>query len=167
LIERQHRAGRPVGADTLAAGIYGSIVAAALVAALRETHASSIASALSLLSTVVVFWLAHVWSQITAQRIYDGKRFAPSLAVEIARAEWPLIEAGFGPAIVLLLGWVGVFTDRAALTGALAVCGLQLAIWGFVAGRRAYDRWYYATLAAVMNCLLGLTLVVLETTVLH
>jgi hypothetical protein len=114
-----------------------------------------------------VFWLAHVWSQITGERIYHGRRFTSQLALAIARAEWPLVEAAFGPTVVLLLGWAGVFTDHVALTAALAICGVQLLGWGFVVGKRAYDRWYYAALSAVGNGLLGLTLVVLETIVLH
>jgi hypothetical protein len=167
LVECPRRAGTPIMADSFAAGIYGSIVVAALVTALRDTHVSSIASAMSLLATVAVFWLAHVWSQITGQRIYEGTRFSPRLAAHIARAEWPLIEAGFGPAIVLLLGWAGVLSDRAALNGALAICAVQLAAWGYLVGRRAYKRWYYAALSAFVNFVLGLSLVALETSVLH
>jgi hypothetical protein len=154
-------------ADSYAAAVYGSIVAAGLVAALRETHASSVASAVSLLSTMGVFWLAHAWAEITGERIHHGRRFAPQLAVEIARSEWPLVEAAFGPTVVLFLGWAGLLSDRNALTAALVVCALQLMSWAFVVGMRAYDRWYYAALGALGNGLLALALVVLESIVLH
>jgi hypothetical protein len=167
LIHRQQQPGVPLVADSFAAAVYGSIVATALLAALREEHASSSASVLSLLSTMGVFWLAHVWSQITGERIQAGGRLAPHVVFDVARNEWPLIEASFGPAVVLLLGWVGLLTDRTALTAALIVCGLQLVTWGFVAGRRAHDRLPFAALSAFVNGFLGLTLVVLETIVLH
>ena len=114
-----------------------------------------------------VFWLAHAWSQITGEEIHEGTRIAPHGVFHVARTEWPLIEASLGPTVVLLLGWAGLLSDRVALTGALVVCGLQLVIWGFVAGRRAYDRTLFAVLSGVVNGLLGLTLVVLETIVLH
>jgi hypothetical protein len=166
MADRGH-ARKPIVADSFAAGVYGSIVAAALVGALRETHADAGEAMLSLLSTMAVFWLAHVWSQVTGERIHHGAPFAPRLVAGIARAEWPLVEAAFGPAIVLLLGWAGVLAQGTALTGALAVCGLQLLAWGFLVGRRAYDRPLYAALSAVANGLLGLLLVVLETAVLH
>ena len=116
---------------------------------------------------MAVFWLVHTWSQITGQQIYQGARFARHLVLEIARAEWPLVEASFVPAIVLLFGWADLLTDRSALTGALVVCGVQLLTWSFVVGRRAYNRWYYAVLSALANGLLGLGLVALETRVLH
>jgi hypothetical protein len=167
LAHQRQRAGTPIAADSYAAAVYGSIVAAALVTALRETHASSGESVASLLSTMAVFWLAHVWSQVTGERIHHGTRFAPHLVYEIARAGWPLMEAAFGPTVVLLLGWARLVTDRTALTGALVVCALQLMTWAFVVGRRAYDHWYYAALSALGNGLLGLILVVLETIVLH
>jgi hypothetical protein len=53
------------------------------------------------------------------------------------------------------------------LTVALVVCGLQLVLWGFVAGRRAHDRPLQAVLSGVVNGLLGLSLVALESIVLH
>jgi hypothetical protein len=163
----QHRAGAPFLADAYAAGVYGSIIATAFVAALREAHEPVIASAVSLLSTMAVFWLAHVWSEITGEQVYRGKRFMPQMALGIARAEWPLVEAAFGPLVVLLLGGLGLFGDETALTAALVISVLQLLAWGFVVGRRAYRRWFYATLSGLANGVLGLTLVALETIVLH
>ena len=77
------------------------------------------------------------------------------------------IEAAFGPTIVLLLGWAGIISDGRAVTVALVVCLIQLVTWGFVAGRRAYDRRSDAVLSAIVNGLLGLALVALETVVLH
>jgi hypothetical protein len=165
--DRRHPPAAPHLVDSFAAGVYGSIVAAALVGALREEGASATASVLSLMSTMGVFWLAHVWSQITGERIHHGRRFKRELVVELARAEWPLVEATFGPALILLFGSLGLVSDRAALTGALAICGVQLLAWGFVVGRRAYDQWYYAVLSALSNGVLGVVLVSLETIVLH
>ena len=167
MTDPQHQAGTPFLADAYAAGVYGSVIATALVAALRKAHEPAFASAVSLLSTMAVFWLAHVWSEITGEQVYRGRKFMPQLALRIARAEWPLVEAAFGPSVVLLLGWVGLLEDETALTAALAICVLQLLGWGFVVGRRAYGRWFYATLSALVNGVLGLTLVALETIVLH
>ena len=158
---------KPILADSFAAGVYGSIVVTALVAAMRDSHASSRGSALSVLATTSVFWLAHVWSQITGEQIYAGASFSRRRAVEIARAEWPLIEAGVGPTVVLLLGWAGVLSTRAASTGALAICGLQLATWGYLVGRRAYGRRRFAAVSALGTLLFGSLLVALEISVLH
>ncbi len=167
LMLRRRSVRAPFLADSYAAAIYGSIVAAALLSAFRDVHEPPVATAASLLATVVVFWLAHVWSQITGQRIYDGTSFTPGRAWEIARAAWPLVASGAAPAVVLLVGAAVGISDRGASSCALALCWIQLAGWGFAVGRRASDRWEYATLSALVNFLLGVAVVGLEAIVLH
>ena len=154
-------------ADFYAAAIYGSIVAAAIVGAFREEAVSSEDTALALLSTMGVFWLAHLWSGIVGERIHLGTAFGARHVVEIARSEWPLVEAGFLPAAVLMLGWAGLFGRDTASTLTIAVCDLQLLGWGFLAGRRAFDRWWAAALAGAADGVLGIALVLLEIAVLH
>jgi hypothetical protein len=157
----------PKTADAFAAAVYGSITATALLSALRATHESSRGSALSLFSTMIVFWLAHAWSRFTGERIKEGAPFDARFGIEIARTEWPILEAAFGPTILLVLGWTGAISDETALTWALVVCVVQLVGWGFVAARRAHDRLLAAVGAACVDGVLGLFLVVLETSVLH
>lgn len=154
-------------ADFHAAAIYGSIVAAAIAGAFREEHVSSEDTALALVSTLGVFWLAHLWSGIVAERIHLGSLFNASHVVAIARSEWPLVEAAFLPTAVLALGWAGLFGHDTASTLTIAVCDLQLLGWGFLAGRRAFDRWWAAALAGLADGVLGIALVLLEIAVLH
>jgi hypothetical protein len=157
----------PDAADFYAAAVYGSIVAAALTGAFREEHASSQATALALLSTMAVFWLAHLWSALVGERIHLGLPFSLRHAAEVGRAEWPLLESAFAPTAILLLGWAGVFGQSTASTVALVVCVLQLFAWGFLVGRRAYDHWWSAGLSGLGNGVLGIALVSLEIAVLH
>ena len=157
----------PHPADFYAAAVYGSIVASALVAALREEHASPETIALTLLSTMAVFWLGHVWSAIAGERIHLRDELGGHRIVAIARAEWPLVEAAFLPSAVLLLGWAGMLGAVRSRDAALAVCILELFGWGLVVGRRAYDHWWAALVSGVVNGVLGLLLVALEITLLH
>jgi hypothetical protein len=157
----------PHNAGFYAAAVYGSIVGAALISVLREEHSSSQRIALALVSTLAVFWAVHVWSEIIGERIELGIQFSYRHAGEIARKEWPLIEAAFAPTSVLLLGWAGALGDRAAATAALSVCLIQLFAWGLVLGRRAYKRWSTAVLSGIGNGLLGLALVALEIRIVH
>jgi hypothetical protein len=166
LTQQPHRPGQLTG-DAYAAAIYGTVVATALVSAFRESHFSSKESTLSLLSTIGVFFLAHTWSAIAGERIHLGNRFSRHHSWEIVRSEWPLVEAGLAPAMVLLLGWAGMFGERTASTVALGVCGLQLLGWGFAVGHRAFDRWWQAVLSALGSTMLGAVLVALEAAVLH
>ena len=154
-------------ADFYAAAVYGSIVAAALISVLREEHASSLTCAIALLSTLAVFWAVHVWSEIVGERIELGMHFTLRHAAEIAREEWPLIEAAVVPTAILMLGLAGVLSDDTASTIAIVACVVQLFAWGVVVGRRAYDRWSSAILSGVGNAALGIALVVLEVRVVH
>ena len=153
--------------DFYAAAIYGSIVSAALLAAFHEEHVPAADALAALLSTAVVFWLAHAWSTIVAERIHLGLAFTLRQALHVARAEWPLVESTLVPSIVLLLGWTGVFSDQSAIDVATAVCLLQLLGWGFVVGRRAYHRWLQAFAAGIANGAVGVALVALEVAVIH
>jgi hypothetical protein len=154
-------------ADFVAAAVYGSVVAAALIGGFRQEHASAESIALALLSTLLVFWAAHVWSAIVGERIARGVHFTFGHAAKIARAEWPLMESAFAPALVLVLGWAGVFADRTAATTALVVCIAQLFAWGLVVGRRAYDKPWQIVASGAANAALGAALIALEIAVVH
>jgi hypothetical protein len=155
-------------ADHYAAAVYGSIVVAALIEAFRGEHAHAEATALAVISTMAVFWLAHVWSAVLGERIHRReRRLGFSRIRQIARAEWPLVEASFAPVVVLILGWIGVLSDGTAEELALIVCIIQLFGWGLAVGLRAYDHWTGALLSAFGNGALGLMVVSLEVAVLH
>ncbi len=154
--------------DHYASAVYGSIVAAALIEAFRGEHAQAETTALAVLSTMGVFWLAHVWSAVLGERIHRRERRLGFARIkQIARAEWPLVEASFAPVFVLILGWVGVFSDGTAEELALMVCIIQLFGWGLAVGLRAYDHWTGALLSGFGNGALGLMVVSLEVAVLH
>ena len=145
----------PDAADFYAAAVYGSIVATALTGAFRQEGADAAGSAVALLSTMVVFWVAHVWSTLVGERIHQGLQFTFHHSIDVARSEWPLIESAFAPSAVFVLGWLGAIGDHTAATIALVVCVLQLLAWGFVLGRRAYASWWSAVVSGLLNGALG------------
>jgi len=157
----------PDRATFYTAAVYGSILAASLIAVFRAEHDSPETSAFGLVGTMAVFWLAHAWSAILGARIDAGSGLGFRQALGIARGEWPLVEAAFVPAAILALGWTGVLSTKGAEDLALAACIVQLFAWGFAVGRRAYHSWWAAVLAGLGDGLLGLGLVWLEITVVH
>jgi hypothetical protein len=157
----------PERADFYAAAVYGSIVAAALLAAFRKEHSSAETTLFALLSTMFVFYLGHLWSTIVGERLDVGRAFEVRHAVEIARAEWPLVEAAFVPSVALVLGRAGVLSRDHAVDAAAAICVLQLVGWGFVVGHRAYDKWWQAVLAGLVDGGLGVAIVALELAIVH
>ena len=154
-------------ADFYAAAVYGSILAASLIAVFRAEHDSPETSALALVGTMAVFWLAHAWSAVLGERIHVGSSLGYRRVLGIARSEWPLVEAAFAPTIILGLGWAGLLSTKASENLALAACIIQLFAWGFAVGRKAYHSWWAAALAGLGDGLLGLGLVWLEITVVH
>jgi hypothetical protein len=154
-------------ADFYAAAVYGSIVTAALLGAFRQERASAETALLALLSTMAMFWLVHVWSTVVGERIELGRHFPGRRVLAVARSEWPLVEAAFAPSAVLLLGWAGVFRSRTALSLALGISLLELVAWGLVVGRRAYESWWQAIAAGLVDGALGVGLVALEIAVVR
>jgi hypothetical protein len=150
-----------------AAAIYGSILAVAFITIFRQEHAAPQAVAVSVLGTMVVFFVAHVWSSILGWRLHHRERVTFAHVRRIARAEWPLMEAGVAPLLVLVLGWIGVISPTRAEDIALAVCIIQLFAWGFVVGLRTYDLLWAALLAGFVDGALGLVIVALEIRVVH
>src|SRR5215471_14149388 len=95
-------------ADFYAAAIYGSILAASLIAVFRAEHDSPETIAFALLGTMAVFFLAHTWSAILGGRIHLGRGLGWPRIRALARAEWALLEAAAAPTLAFLLGWVGI-----------------------------------------------------------
>jgi len=157
----------PSQARDYAAAIYGSIVATAIIGALREAHVTVGEMTIDVLATMVVFWLAHTWAAIAGERIHTGHMLSKDRVLALAREEWPMVEAGFAPVFALALGWVGVLDADDAAKVALAIGVVQLFAWGFVLGRRVYHRWLGALIAGLANGVLGLTLVALEIAISH
>jgi len=154
-------------AAVYSAAIYGSIVSTALIAVLWQENASPRTMTLSVVTTMLVFWMAHVWAAISGHRIQLGKGLLWHQVKHLAREEWPMVEATFAPVSVLALAWIGVFASDNAARLALAVGILQLFAWGLVIGRRQHETWGRALFGGALDGALGLVLVLLEATVIH
>jgi hypothetical protein len=145
-----------------AAAIYGSILATGLIGALREYHAAADAVAVALLSTSVVFWLAHVWSAALGERIETGALGGWARIRRLAAEEWPMLESGALPFIALLLAWAGLYSDRAGVDTALAIGVVQLVGWGILGARRMRANWPKSLAIGVIDGAFGLAIVGLE-----
>jgi hypothetical protein len=144
------------------AAVYGSVLAAALLGAMREQHVGPRELTLSLVASMLVFWLAHAWSELIGERVAAGRLFDETRIRQIARAEWPLVEAAIVPAIALALAWAGLWSRTVGVDLALAATILQLVGWGAVAARRTEPSWVGAVLMGAVEGALGLAIVALE-----
>jgi hypothetical protein len=148
--------------ESVAAAVYGSIVVTGLIAALNAEDASLRVTFVTVVSTMAVFWLAHVWSEVVGERIATRKKVGWARARVLARHEWPLFESVTVPSIALALAWLGLLSAETGVDVALALAIVQLVGWGAVGARRLQASWHVSLLVGLADGALGLGIVLLE-----
>ena len=146
--------------------IYGLILATSVIAVSQqvEPHNAGV-TAVTVMVTAGVFWLAHVYSGALAVGLRD--RHLPERA-EIGRIldeEWPLVQSGILPTAILLLGPLGILADDTAQDVAIAVCLMELAAVGVVAARVAGGRGIQLVVSAAISLSFGIVVIALKTLV--
>ncbi|MFL5816971.1 MAG: hypothetical protein ACJ76L_05150 [Conexibacter sp.] len=148
-----------------AAAVYGSILAAGLVASLDVGDVSDGKMTIALGGTMLVFWLAHVWSEAISDRMNDPRPYTWKRMRAVATWHWPMMQAAFGPLCALVLADFGVWSVDTAVTVALAISIAQLVAWGIAVGRLTFESWPAALLSGAVDGTLGLMIVVLKSLV--
>ena len=120
-------------AESTAAGIYGVIVASAVMAA---SHAGTAAAVtVAVLVTLIVYWGAERYARIVAERIHSGRRPDRRELAHQLTTGWAMITASFLPLAVLdVFRLLGARLSTALLAG-LACSTLLLGIAGWEVGR--------------------------------
>ena len=137
-------------AESTAAGIYGVIVASAVMAA---SHAATAAAAtVAVLVTLIVYWAAERYARIVAERIHSGHRPDRRVLRHQLTTGWEMVTASFLPLAVLdVFRLLGAELSTALLAG-LGCSTLLLGIAGWEVGREGKltlrERLVSATVAA-------------------
>ena len=147
----------------LAGAIYGTILATSVVAGLSEGgEVDKGPAALVVISSSLVFWLAHVYAGVLGHHLQPGHGFTWSRVGAITRHEWPILASGIPPAIVLALGTLGLFERDTAYWLAIGVGIASLVFWGVAYAREQGYHTVVVALAGAVNGLLGLVIVGLK-----
>jgi hypothetical protein len=167
--EAEVRSREPAAVDDAAvdytSAIYGSLLVTTLVAVQWRADAVTGLIALTLVTSVAVFWLAHVWSEVVNRRV--RARIDRFEVLGIARAESTMLAAVVVPGLILAVGPVVGLTVDTAIGIALLASIAQLFLWGLAVGRAAHGTWHLALAVALIDCALGLLIVGLKVLVLH
>jgi hypothetical protein len=149
----------------LAPAVYGSLLVTTLVAVQWQGDAVPGRIALSLVTSVAVFWLAHAWSQIVDRRVQGpiGLRTAAG----VASSEASMLSAAIVPGLILALHSLAGLDVDTAIGIALMASLAQLFLWGLAVGRAAHATWPMALGVAVIDLALGILVVVLKVVVVH
>jgi hypothetical protein len=147
--------------DRTAASVYGIIVAGSVLAA-GAGHTTVPQTAVAVVVTVVVYWLAESYAHLLATRVVGESPARLDHLRHRLHNSWPLVTASFLPVGALLVAALLGASDRNAVTFALLFTTALLALLGWTAGRRTGRRGLALAASTVVSGLIGLVLIVLK-----
>jgi hypothetical protein len=146
-----------------ARAIYGQILVTSLVGALSEDSEIEAGYILvSVVSTMLVFWLAHVYAEALSRGLEARRHLEWAEIRRLAAREWPLVQAAIPTAIVLALGAIGALSTETAVDIAIALGIVALFTWGLAIGRASGWSWAAALFGAAISACFGLAVVGLK-----
>jgi hypothetical protein len=100
--------------DTIAGTVYGTIVVMGAIAAGagKDADAGKLAAAVS--ATVLVLWIAHVYSHALGETVKLGRRLDWPELRSVGRRELAIVLAAVVPVTALVLGELGVLREVTA-----------------------------------------------------
>lgn len=117
--------------------IYGLVIVSVLLAAesaRRESYAKTVEA---VVLALVLYWLAHSYSDLVTWRVREGRRLTAATLVRTMLHELPLLAGAALPLLVVVIAWaVGSDLDI-ALVAALWIDAATIVAVEFVAGIRA------------------------------
>jgi len=175
--------GRPVGSDSrfhsglwrhwgTPAAIYGTIVYASVVAAASaadDDQASAVRLLLFSVVSIIVFWLAHVYStalgfQGDAARAEDRVRDSLRHALDESGG---MLEAAIIPSVPLLLAALGLLPPDFGVALALWLAVLMLALLGYSVFRRRGRPVLIGLAGALVTGSFGVVVILLKSALQH
>ena len=141
--------------------IYGTIIATSVIAAMAASGKSAALILTATATTLLVFWLAHVYADFVDR----GLRYANldlKLLASIMGHELSMLAAPALSILFLLLGAVGVLDEPMAVRLALWNGVVQLVGWGIEVGHRRGQPWPASLLTGLINGAFGLVIIFLE-----
>jgi hypothetical protein len=156
-----HRAGR-----RRSAGIYGTVVTAAIIAA-GGNQLSTAALAVTIVVTLVVYWLAEEYAELLGEQTRAGQ--LPSMIVvrSSLAAAWPMVTASFLPLATLGVARLFGASSANAAWVALGMAVVLLVFHGYGAARAAGLSGIRLVTVAGTAGFLGILMVVLKSLLQH
>jgi hypothetical protein len=148
-----------------APAIYGGLLVTALITVQWQAEATAELIAITILVSVSVFWLSHVWAELVDQAV--NGRVSREHVRRIAWEEAPMLSAAVPPTVTLVVARLLGVPVEDAIGLALLVSIVQLFLWGLAIGRALHRGRGVVLLTAAAECALGLALAGLKVVVVH
>ncbi|MEW2167846.1 hypothetical protein AB0912_33355 [Streptomyces sp. NPDC007084] len=141
-----------------AGAIYGSILAASVVATAGSAEAPSRREIIVLLLVSgLVFWATHVYAHLAGERVVGQAWSWPEIRRSGAH-EWAIVEAAVLPAAAVAVSWFGMSVNT-GLWLALGVAVAQQVVWACLGAARAGASRGQIITEGFVNLALGLIIV--------
>lgn len=161
----QRRSGRSPGRRR-AAGIYGTIVTAAVIAT-AGGRLPAISLSIAVVVTLLVYWLAEQYAELLGEHTHAGKLPTVAQVRSSLRATWPMVSSSYLPVASLLLArLLGASVVVAAYVG-LAMAIVLLLVYGWKAGRASKLRGIRQISVTLLAAALGAAMVALKVGLQH
>ena len=139
--------------------IYGTIISASVLAAAHSDDALTVA--LGVFITLLVYWLAERWSELISGHLH-GEPFSWAYVRRVFVHGWPMVQASYGPMLVLIIAKAFGASTTTAINIALIATILLLAGLGLLVGVRAKLGPLGITFSAGFVAFLGVLLILLK-----
>jgi hypothetical protein len=146
------------------AGIFGTIVGASVLAAADPADPLH-DTGWAVVVTLVVYWLAERWSELLGSHL-RGTVLTRRRVMEVFAHGWPMVQASYGPLVVMVVCWAFGASNQTALNAALSLSVATLVGLGVLAGRRAELPTVGVILSGLFTGALGIALILLKA-ILH
>ncbi|MFE6997842.1 hypothetical protein ACFVAE_17920 [Microbacterium sp. NPDC057659] len=141
--------------------VYGVILVAGMIAVSGAHGATSLKVFWTVLVTVVVFWLAHLYAGTVAGHGLDRDRvvgLGESFRHALKRS-MGLLLSSLIPLLILLMGSARLISDKLTIWLALWMCVAVLAVLGYIAFRRRGASWPIRLLGALTTAAFGIVII--------
>jgi len=148
-----------------AAGIYGAIITAAILAA-SGSEQSTRALVTAVVVTLLVYWVAEEYAEVLGEQAEGGHLPTCASIRAMLASTWPMVTASFLPLLAVVIARV---LGASALTASNIGLGLAIAllmIHGWSAGRAAQLRGAQLLLSTSVALALGIVMILLKDVVL-
>ena len=146
--------------------ITGTVVCAAVIAAVGATAETTRQLTVALLGTSFIYWLAHLHAHAIASAIKDQAHPLHALK-HAAEQTWTILAASLVPIVILVIAEiVGADLRDAAQVALYAIIGL-LAVYSYLGGRRGGLDVKRSLACAVAGAALGVLVALLKAFALH
>lgn len=145
------------GGSNIANSVYGTIVSIAVIGAFYDDPTSGgLETALSVISTLCILWIAHAYSHLVVSGINKDNIF------KTLKHDWPLVQSGFLPIIILLLGEFGIIGERNSLLFASFASAFLLGFFCLSMARKNGKNWTQSILLSLFMSSLGILVALIE-----